>query len=259
MDKLLTYPGKQPLYLGDIDFMQNAIKAAVANMVKAYAWEPTGNAILYGCELRRGASLSLSWSAGIIAINGEILTVEAGVIGQVTTAYFEIVSSTAGSRVFGDGQTHDCWQYRTATITATPTDYPVSDFRRVIPVDTTQPAIYTFDGIVNNNASYAKLVNCGGAWHLSVKISPPELVTYLVDHDISGLPPAELAKFSNASAPSGVYTYVIASPSSPVQVLPAVINWSVVGDKLHISIADGQGIGFVDPFAYEINTCLPIF
>ena len=35
MNKFLTFPGKQPVYLGDIDFMQSAVGSAFENLMKA--------------------------------------------------------------------------------------------------------------------------------------------------------------------------------------------------------------------------------
>lgn len=261
MNKFLTFPGLQPVYLGDISFMQSAVGSALANLMKAYTGRDNANAILYGVEWS-SASASVTWTAGVVSIGGEILPVEAGLIADATGGlYFDIVSSTDGSRQFGDGQSHDCWEIRKATLTTTHTSYPLSGFKRVVPVDTTEAQVYSFDGIPNLYDRYARLANCGGAWVLSLR-SPAmaEESTTLFEGEISDLPDGVLQKFSSASAPSSMRAmiYRINDAVGVADVAISVtVSWSVVSSKLRISVTLPIAIQITVPF--ELRDILPIF
>ncbi len=39
MDKFLTFPGQQPIYLGDIDFMQTAVGVTRATLTDPPSWQ----------------------------------------------------------------------------------------------------------------------------------------------------------------------------------------------------------------------------
>lgn len=261
MNKFLTFPGKQPVYLGDINFMQSAVGSALANLMKAYTGRDNANAILYGVE-RSSAGASVTWTAGVVSIGGEILPVEAGLIADATGGlYFDIVSSTDGSRQFGDGQSHDCWEIRKATLTTTHTSYPLSGFKRVVPVDTTEAQVYSFDGIPNLYDRYARLANCGGAWVLSLR-SPAmaEESATLFEGEISDLPDGVLQKFSSAAAPSSMraMVYRINDYASILDASFVVtVAWSVVASKLKISITIPTAVQLTVPF--ELRDILPIF
>lgn len=261
MNSFLTFPGLQPVYLGDISFMQSAVGSALANLMKAYTGRDDANAIIYGVE-RSYAGASVTWTAGVVSIEGEILPVEAGLIADATGGlYFDIVSTTDGSRQFGDGQTHDCWEIRKATLTTTPTDYPLSGFKRITPVDTTEPQVYSFDGVPNLYDRYARLANCGGAWVLSLR-SPAmaEGSATLFEGEISDLPDGVLQKFSSASAPSSmcamIYRILDAGGISDTAI-PVTVAWSVTAEKLQITVTYLTAIQVLVPF--ELRDVLPIF
>ena len=261
MNKFLTFPGKQPVYLGDINFMQSAVGSALANLMKAYTGRDNANAIIYGVE-RSYAGASVTWTAGVVSIGGEILPVEAGLIADASGGlYFSIVSTTDGSRQFGDGQSHDCWEIRKATLTTTPTDYPLSGFKRVTPVDTTEAQVYSFDNIPNLPDRYARLANCGGAWVFALR-SPAmaEESTTLFEGEISDLPDGVLQKFSDAAAPSSMFSvgYRINELQSIENIaVPATLAWSVAASKLRISISFPLAVQLTVPF--EFRDILPIF
>ena len=120
MDKYLTFAGTQPVFLGDIDFMQDAVKQAVLLLIRSIANDSgaTPNVILQGLGFSNPDAEHISWTDGVVALNGEILPIASATIsGQPTDAlYFHVVSTTSGSRTFKDGQTHDCFETRVATI-----------------------------------------------------------------------------------------------------------------------------------------------
>ena len=131
MDKFLTFPGQQPIYLGDIDFMQTAVGNALKNLLISYTGNADGSAILAGVELPIDGA-DISWTEGVVAIEGDILPVAAGTItgGASSTLYFNVVATLSGSRTMKDGTVRQCWQTKTAAVTTEVTDYPVLDFGR---------------------------------------------------------------------------------------------------------------------------------
>ncbi len=120
MDKYLTFAGTQPVFLGDIDFMQDAVKQAVLLLIRSIANDSGAapNVILQGLGFSNPDAEHISWTDGVVALNGEILPIASATItGQPTDAlYFHVVSTTSGSRTFKDGQTHDCFETRVAMI-----------------------------------------------------------------------------------------------------------------------------------------------
>jgi hypothetical protein len=124
MNKFLTFAGVQPVYLGDIDFMQNAASDIFSQLAGALMnQDPSAlNAILYGVSITRSESTT-SWTAGAVVLNGEILKVPAGSISIQDTLplYFHVVSVLSGDRVFKDGVSRECYETRTATINGSST------------------------------------------------------------------------------------------------------------------------------------------
>lgn len=135
MNKYLTYTGTQPVYLGDIDFMQDAAKEGQAMICRSIADTPDApNAILQGLVFSVPAAGQQAWTAGIIALAGEILPVAAGSISFVSgdVLYFHVSSTLSGTRTFKDGQSHECYETRVAVIDTVAADgVPVSSFKRV--------------------------------------------------------------------------------------------------------------------------------
>lgn len=120
MNKFLTFPGTQPIYLGDIDFMQNAggsLSTALARAL-ANADSDTFSAILQGVEITALSSEQVQYGDGIVALNGEILPVTGDTISISSSAplYFHIVSVLSGSRTFKDGVSRDCYETRSVIV-----------------------------------------------------------------------------------------------------------------------------------------------
>lgn len=264
MDKFLTYPGKQPVYLGDINFMQSSVREAFENMMKAYTGRADANAILYGVDITYALN-SISWTAGVVCIAGEILPIEAGILTTGSPYYFDIVSTAGGQRTMGDGTTKSCWEERAATITSTVTDYPISSFKRVSPVDTATARVHNFDGFVNLDDRYARLSNCGGAFVLSIRRpNLSEATLTLFQGDISDLTDGELQKFGASEAPQSMMSMVYVDPADPSSYegnyyAPVKISWAIVSGKLRITVTHFAVI--IGPISnpYEINAVLPVF
>ena len=121
MNRLLTFAGQQPIYLGDFDFMQDASKGMFACIARALMNQEsdTLNAILQGVNIQYVYSdQQYEWDAGVAVLNGEVLPVLAGSLsGRVgTSLYFHVSEDTSGERVFKDGTTRNCWATRYAYI-----------------------------------------------------------------------------------------------------------------------------------------------
>ena len=263
MDKFLTYPGKQPVYLGDINFMQSAARDAFQNLMKAYTGRADANAILYGVDITYSLN-SISWTAGVVCIAGEILPIEAGILTSGSPYYFDIVSTAGGQRTMGDGTTKSCWEERAATITSTVTDYPISSFKRVSPVDTATARVHNFDGITNLDDRYARLVNCGGAFMLSLRRPPlAEAVTTLFQGDVSDLTDGELAKFSASNAPSKMMAMIVIDAAGTEYTGnlygEVEITWAIVSGKLRITVSRIGTVLSGISAPQEIHATLPVF
>ena len=126
MNKLLTYAGTQPVYLGDINFMQNAAADMFKSLAKALMNMPsdTMNAILQGVDISYPEVGTIAWTAGVVVLNGEILPVAAGTISgsDEDDLYFHVVSVLSGSRTFKNLDVHDCYDTRSAVLSLTSTD-----------------------------------------------------------------------------------------------------------------------------------------
>lgn len=124
MDKFLTYEGEQPIWLDDINFMQDSVRTAITNILQIITQRNITECILYGCAITYGQS-TISWTSGVVMLSGEILPVKAGRINGTDISNMPIYLSIAeefdpsGSRTFKDGIVHNCWQKRYATMTTT--------------------------------------------------------------------------------------------------------------------------------------------
>lgn len=106
MNKLLTFPGIQPIYLGDIDFLQESVRSAFVQLLVGLTGEsrPT-------CILKRPTSTQ----DGVICIDGEIMPYKAytgsNILINPSVAVMSVYSS---GRVFKSGESHECHEERYA-------------------------------------------------------------------------------------------------------------------------------------------------
>lgn len=171
MNKFLTFPGKQPVYLGDIDFMQNSVAAVFSEIARALVDSENDslNAILQGVELGAPIAGRSSWTAGIVVIDGEILPVEAGSAATVAndSLYLHVVSILSGERTFKDGQDHECYETRSAEInTESEGGIQVTSLVRFGGNAFLSSA---FSGDLQGGTLYYK---SGGLWFLELNINP---------------------------------------------------------------------------------------
>ena len=242
MDKFLTFPGQQPIYLGDIDFMQTAVGAALKNLLISYTGNADGSAILAGVEIIK-TETDVSWSEGVLAIGGDIMPVSAGSISGAanSTLYFQVISTLSGSRTMKDGTVRQCWQTKSATIVTSETDYPVLNFGRAGTGQ--QASIYKFDNHPLSGYDYAVLANCGGAWIFSFRKTATDGTSKKVFSDtVSDLPDAIREKLGNEIVPvlnhivANLYIDPLVSGATAPYAYTATIYTSNTGDKLGVVV-----------------------
>lgn len=108
MNKFLTFEGQQPIYLGDIDFMNNAVRDTFAHLARVITGQDKPTCILIGCN-----SIIDGTSDGVLCIEGEILPAAAS---ELSAGHYEIVSMYGGERRFKDSMLHYCWEVRYANL-----------------------------------------------------------------------------------------------------------------------------------------------
>lgn len=260
MNKYLTFAGKQPVYLGDIDFMQTAVGQAFANLLQHITGRSDSNGILAGCEISSYLN-TVTWTDGVVSLGGEILPISAGllVVTPGDDLYFDIVSTTSGGRTFGDGNSHDCFETRVATITNVATSFPLSDVPRIKSRTVPEADVFSFDGVTNLYDRYAKLAYAGGAFIFMLRAkSPDAAVSNLFTGTVSNLPQELLDKFSAPNAPTQISAiFKTVQPMTFSSSEYVTVSWTVVGTTLEVSVDLASATLIQRDF--EINCILPIF
>ena len=105
MNKYLTFPGLQPVYLGDIDFLQESVRSAFMMLLRGLTGQEKPN-----CILQRATSEA----DGIICLEGEIMPYKAYTGSMLGNYTYEVMSTYDGTRVFKDGVTRACYETRYA-------------------------------------------------------------------------------------------------------------------------------------------------
>ena len=175
MNRLLTYAGQQPIYLGDVDFVQDAAKESFTCIARALMNLSSNslNAILQGVELTQMTESYVSWTAGIVVLDGEILPIEAGSVRATlgsTPLYFHVDVVQSGERTFKDGVSRKCWATRSATIDTDASGSVATVYnteRLHIPSDDAE-----YEGNPGStNITSARIVKKNGLWYIDVQIS----------------------------------------------------------------------------------------
>lgn len=177
MNKLLTFNGTQPIYLGDINFAQASAGEMYTLLARALmgAESNSMNAILQGVDISYPSAGVVQISSGIVVINGEVLPVEGGSFSAASTdpLYVHVSSVLSGSRTFKDGTSHDCYDTRKATINTTSVGgVAVSSLPRLyhLPED----VILTSDVATGGFIRGAKLTRKNATWYLNVVLELSE-------------------------------------------------------------------------------------
>lgn len=106
MNRLLTFPGLQPIYLGDIDFLQDSVKESFVQLLRGLTGEYEPSCVLVNATAEKD---------GVICLNGEIMPLKAlDTSGGFGTIGYRIESTFSGRRKFKNAAEHDCHEIRYA-------------------------------------------------------------------------------------------------------------------------------------------------
>lgn len=103
MNKFLTFSGIQPVYLGDIDFMQTSVREAFSQLLRGLTGSDNPKCIIAPATQNKD---------GVICIDGEILPLKYSAITSKTC--YQVMTTTSGERVMKSGETRKCWEERYA-------------------------------------------------------------------------------------------------------------------------------------------------
>lgn len=222
MNKLLTYQGAQPVYLGDIDFMQNAASSGFLMLAKALTGVSgdTQNAILQGVEITRISSEQTHVSAGVVLLNGELLPVEEATINVSWRAplYFHIDSVLSSERTFKDGSSHKCHDTRSAYINGASSDgIALDNVPRIAHV--LENHVYEAT-TVSGNVTEGRLVIKNGIWFMEIYLNIPQ-------------------DFSSPTLGSAVFMGISFEHMNSLQemsfAVPAILGYSVFTLVVHLA------------------------
>lgn len=108
MNNYLIYEGNQPVYLDDLQFINQATLDALTGIVEGIQ-QINSPVILYGCDITSvpasSGQTTYSNTAGYVSVLGEVYPVKAGSVTTSTGAnlYWEIVTEKDGLRRLGNG------------------------------------------------------------------------------------------------------------------------------------------------------------
>lgn len=103
MDRYLSYPGIQPVYLGDIDFLQSSVRDCFSMLLEGLTHQQRTKCILIEPTADKD---------GVICIDGEIMPYKYSSVENPTD--IEIVVEYSGNRTFKNGAKNDCYEKRSA-------------------------------------------------------------------------------------------------------------------------------------------------
>lgn len=136
MNKFLTFPGMQPVYLGDIDFLQQAVRDTFLQLLVGLTGKSNPS-----CILKKATATE----DGVICLEGEIMPYKAYAGTELVPKAYRVMTSYSGARVFKNGETHECHEMRY-----------VQELRAAVPSDPLpmlenllRAEVKTFSGVTN--------------------------------------------------------------------------------------------------------------
>lgn len=112
--------GGFPLVNDDLQWIQDANKEVILDILKSFNLNPNTNCILYGCEVNdMGTYYSIN--AGAILLGGEVCKVDAHTVNKPSGALqnywiYDIQWDSNGLKVFEDGNSHNTYQITKAKV-----------------------------------------------------------------------------------------------------------------------------------------------
>lgn len=131
MDRFLIFEGRQPIWLDDFNFMQDAvesdIKKLVDSLLEELDYDGTSAVILSGCKASSEYTATSTYTEGVIYSNGKLLKVKQSSVsnrnnlpGSYLTFTVSKEYDTAGDRTMIDsGEEKSCYEKPVAVLTRT--------------------------------------------------------------------------------------------------------------------------------------------
>lgn len=209
MNKLLTFPGLQPIYLGDIDFLQESVRESFTLLLRGLTGQEKPNCILVQ---------PTAAADGVICIDGEIMPCKSyvGTINQKLS--YKVESSYAGERTFKDGTVNKCLETRYAIGYNAPLDAPsFPDFTELLFSSVKlRSGINTNDSVTRSiQIKYAYI---GNLYHIEGRVgflTPNDALSFLVQDMVLDIP----GSFASTNSP--VYFTMTADIDGTLVSIPA--------------------------------------
>lgn len=211
MNKFLTFPGIQPIYLGDIDFLQESVRQAFRQLLVGLTGSDTPNCIL------KKATATID---GVICLDGEIMPYKAYTGTMVGTYSYEVVSSYSGTRQFKNGETHECYEERYAQQKVTAGGVYVPTFEELLSARITfkKSAMNYTEGGVTKLFSFIKL-GTSMLTELNFEIIDDGDYEYLVNNELVNIP-------SNVATQPSKFCTVGFKASGALVAIPAEVTFT---------------------------------
>ena len=211
MNKFLTFQGIQPVYLGDIDFLQDSVRQTFRQLLVGLTGSDTPNCIL------KKATATVD---GVICLDGEIMPYKA-YTGTIIGAYgYDVVSAYSGTRQFGHGETHECYEERYAQEKVDPSGPYIPTFVELLSqrLRYSMKAVNWRDGGIQN---VLRFVNLGASVlaELNVEVITAGEYEQLTTDAIVNIPAA-------VAAQSPKYCTLTAKSADSLVAIPAEVTFT---------------------------------
>lgn len=120
MNRFLTHTGRQPIWLDDLNFIQDSFADEIKKLVQGLVGMTNDAVILTGCEVTQNEDGTYTVSEGVIYLKGEILRLPEGVYAQIDTLRIreDVSYDSNGDRILQDSRDEvSCYRCNNAHLT----------------------------------------------------------------------------------------------------------------------------------------------
>jgi hypothetical protein len=119
MNRFLTHTGRQPIWLDDLDFIQESFADEIKKLVQGLVGMTNDAVILTGCNVTQNEDGTYTVSEGVIYLKGEILRLSEGVYAQIGPLRIreDVSYDSNGDRILQDsGDEVSCYRCNKAML-----------------------------------------------------------------------------------------------------------------------------------------------
>lgn len=214
MNRLLTFSGLQPIYLGDIDFLQDSVKESFVHLLRGLTGTDDPSCVLVNATAERD---------GVICLNGEIMPLKAFNGSGFGSIGYRIESTFSGRRQFKNGDEHDCHEIRHAQEYLTLGGSGVPDFMTLLMSRfkvVRQTSVFAADDTIaaTRAVSYSRLGTC-----ICLEVN----VTFGAESTVTNIfTDAQLAVPSSIVGQGPKYTNLVAEVGGNLINIPAKVTFA---------------------------------